>query len=161
MMITLWLVIAGFAQMHFYGVEGDFNVMVMDILGPSLFKLFEFCGNKYTLKTVCMIGIQMIERLETLHGKGFIHRDIKPENFCMGPMNTSAFSRRSHTLYLIDFGLAKRYIDPQTGNHSTFKENRGLFGTARYASVNAHLGNEQSRRDDLEALGYILCFFLR
>lgn len=93
--------------------------------------------------------------METLHDKEFIHRDIKPENFLMG------VSKKSHIVYSIDFGLAKRYLDPRTGRHILFKENKGMTGTARYASLNAQLGNEQSRRDDLEAVGYMFCYFLR
>lgn len=69
--------------------------------------------------------------------------------------------KKSNTLYLIDFGLAKKYRDNKTHQHIPYKENKSLAGTARYASINAHLGIEQSRRDDLEGLGYVLCFFLK
>ena len=78
-----------------------------------------------------MMAIQCIARMETLHDKGFIHRDIKPENFLMG------VGKKSHIVYAIDFGLAKRYLDPRTGNHIQFKEDKGMTGTARYASANA------------------------
>lgn len=70
--------------MHYYGVEGDYNVMVLDILGPSLEALFTFCDRQFSLKTILMLTIQMVSRIEGLHSKGFIHRDIKPENFLIG-----------------------------------------------------------------------------
>lgn len=96
-----------------------------------------------------------ISRLEYLHSKHFIHRDIKPENFVMGRC------RRGHWLYMIDFGLAKKIIEDKTGKHIPQKKNKSMTGTARYTSVNSHLGSEQSRRDDLESLGYILVYFMR
>ena len=141
--------------MYYFGVEGDYNVMVIDILGPNLEALFQFCDKKYSQKTLLMMALQCVARMEQLHSKGFIHRDIKPENFCMG------VGKKSHIVFSIDFGLAKRFNDPKTGLHIAFKENKGMTGTARYASLSAQLGNEQSRRDDLEAVGYMLCYFLR
>lgn len=87
-----------------------------------------------------------------LHAKNFVHRDIKPENFLMG------LGKKSHIVHMIDFGLAKRYRDGKTHQHIPYKENKNLTGTARYASVNAHLGIEQSRRDDLESIGYVLVY---
>ncbi|KAK1312252.1 Casein kinase I isoform delta-like [Acorus calamus] len=145
----------GIPNIRWFGVEGDYNVLVMDLLGPSLEDLFNFCSRKLSLKTVLMLADQMINRVEYVHGKSFLHRDIKPDNFLMG------LGRRANQVYIIDFGLAKKYRDASTHQHIPYRENKNLTGTARYASMNTHLGIEQSRRDDLESLGYVLMYFLR
>ncbi|KAL4334001.1 hypothetical protein GQ457_07G039870 [Hibiscus cannabinus] len=145
----------GIPNVRWFGVEGDYNVLVMDLLGPSLEDLFNFCSRKLSLKSVLMLADQMINRVEFVHSKSFLHRDLKPDNFLMG------LGRRANQVYIIDFGLAKKYRDSSTHQHIPYRENKNLTGTARYASMNTHLGIEQSRRDDLESLGYVLMYFLR
>ncbi|KAL4589260.1 hypothetical protein LXL04_002166 [Taraxacum kok-saghyz] len=145
----------GIPNVRWFGIEGDYNVLVLDLLGPSLEDLFNFCSRKMSLKTVLMLADQMINRVEYIHCKSFLHRDIKPDNFLMG------LGRRANQVYAIDFGLAKKYRDSSTHRHIPYRENKNLTGTARYASMNTHLGIEQSRRDDLESLGYVLMYFLR
>ncbi len=124
----------GIPYIRWYGMEtfpqGSYNVLVMDLLGYSLEDLFNRCGRRFTLKSVLMIADQTLLRIEYIHSKSFIHRDIKPDNFLMG------LGRRSNIVYIIDFGLAKRYRDPKTHVHIMYRENKHLTGTPRYASIN-------------------------
>ncbi|CAJ1442170.1 unnamed protein product, partial [Effrenium voratum] len=117
--------------------------------------VFGFCNHKFSLKTVLMLGDQMISRVEAMHAKSYLHRDIKPENLALG------LGRAATTLHLMDFGLARRYREPKTLVHIPYREGTPLTGTARFASLNTHLGMEQSRRDDLESVGYVLVYLGR
>ena len=145
----------GIPTMHWFGIAGEYNAMVMELLGQNLEDLFSYCTKHFTLKTILMITIQLIERIKHVHDNNYVHRDIKPENFLVGKDSTSK------TIYILDFGLAKRYRDEHTHIHIPLKENRNLTGTARYASCNAHNGLEQSRRDDLESLDYVILYFFK
>ena len=108
----------GVPNMYFFGQIADYNVLVMDLLGPSLEDLYEYCRRKFSLKTVLMLAIQMLQRIEFIHQCGFLHRDIKPDNFLIG------VGQQQHIIYVIDFGLAKRYKDPRTGRHISYKDNK-------------------------------------
>ena len=138
---------------YFDRLEHKYNFMVMEFLGPSLGDLFQLKERNFGMETVLMLTIQILTRIEYIHEKGFLHRDIKPENFVIG------LNDKSNLVYLIDYGLSKRYKDKNSGQHIPYRENKQLVGTVRYASINAHLGIEQSRRDDLEGIGYVLVYF--
>lgn len=141
----------GVPKYRYYGAAGSHNVLVMDLLGPSLEDRLNECRRRMSIKSVLMIGIQAMRRIEYVHSKSFLHRDIKPDNMLMGNTDTS-------TVYLVDFGLAKRYRDHTTKQHLPYRDGKHLTGTARYASIHTHMGIEQSRRDDLESLGYVLVY---
>ena len=129
--------------------------MVMDLLGPSLEDLFQSCKRQLDLKTVLMIAIQLIRHMQKVHEERIIHRDIKPDNFLIGGTESTR-----DTIYVIDFGLAKCYMNSQ-GEHIPYKDGKNLTGTARYASIATHKGIEQSRRDDLETIGHVLLYLLK
>eukprot|EP01130_Rhizamoeba_saxonica_P014327 TRINITY_DN6252_c0_g1_i2.p1 TRINITY_DN6252_c0_g1~~TRINITY_DN6252_c0_g1_i2.p1 ORF type:complete len:294 (+),score=40.31 TRINITY_DN6252_c0_g1_i2:246-1127(+) len=145
----------GIPMIRYFGTEGDFSIMALDLLGPSLEDLFNACSRRFTLKTTLMLADQLLRRMESIHSKKYLHRDIKPDNFLMG------LGDEVNVVNVIDFGLAKKFWDIENNKHIPYRENKQLTGTARYASINTHLGIEQSRRDDLESLGYVLLYFLR
>jgi len=145
----------GVSQVFYSGVQKGYNVLVMELLSHSLEDLIVMCHGKFSLKSSLLLADQLICRIEDVHASGFVHRDIKPENFLLGR------GEKCNIVHIIDFGLSKRYCDGKTHEHIPYKDNKSLTGTARYASINAHRGVEQSRRDDLEAIGHMLFYFLR
>ncbi len=143
----------GFPHIYDFTKTSKNYICIMECLGPSLEDLFEFCGKKFSLKTTLMIGIQILNRIESIHNAGIIHRDIKPDNFLIG------LNKNKSRIYLIDFGLSRRYI--VNNEHIEYNKDRSFTGSFRYSSLRNHKGIEQSRRDDLESIGYMLIYFLK
>ena len=137
-----------------YSKDKGYNILVMELLGQSLDNLF-IKLRQFSVKTTAIIGYQIIKILKYIHDRHIIHRDIKPDNFAMGR------NELNDILYLIDFGLAKKFRSSRTLKQYPLTKRKSLTGTARYASINALQGYEQSRRDDLESAGYVLMYFLR
>lgn len=142
----------GIPNIYWSGVQDDYNIMVVEMLGPNLENLFNLCGRRFSLKTTIYVAQEMIKTIRYIHSKGIIHRDIKPENFLIG--------FKSNRIYVIDFGLCKMYKN-RDRTHIAFTDRKKLVGTVRYTSINSHHGFELSRRDDLESIGYIIIYFLR
>ena len=145
----------GIPKIYRYKQGHKHNYLVMELLGKSLDKLFNDFHRNFSIKTVSQIAYQMVQRIEYVHSKNYIHRDIKPGNFLIGKNNND-----KNKIYVIDFGLSKKYID-KNGKHIIYKEGKGLTGTARYVSLNTHYGIEQSRRDDIECIAYNLIYFAK
>ncbi|KAJ3055081.1 serine/threonine protein kinase [Rhizophlyctis rosea] len=167
----------GIPFVRLYGTKRGWNYLVVELLGPSLEDVLEYCGGRLSVKTVALLGLQLvsdgtmklphingeivtslspkIDTVKHIHTCSLIHRDLKPENLCMG------LGEKGHMVNIIDFSLAKKYRDPKTHVHIPYKENKNLTGTARYASINTHLGIESSRRDDLQCIAYTMIYLLR
>ncbi|KAL6972761.1 Casein kinase 1-like protein hd16 [Sarracenia purpurea var. burkii] len=148
----------GVPRVHYKGRQGDYYIMVMDMLGPSLWDVWNNNSHTMSIEMVACIAIEAISILEKMHSRGYVHGDVKPENFLLGPLGTADEKK----LFLVDLGLATRWRDGSTGLHVEYDQRPDVFrGTVRYASVHAHLGRIGSRRDDLESLAYTLIFLLR
>ena len=143
----------GLPEIKSFGKTKKYNILIQQLLGRSLYQIFNDSDKKFTLKDVSMISLQILERLEYIHSKNYIHRDIKPHNFLVSQKNEGL-------IYIIDFGLAKKYKS-ERGNHVKFSVTKHITGTPRFCSINAMRGVEQSRRDDLESLSYLILYFLR
>ncbi|KAI9058886.1 kinase-like protein [Trametes sanguinea] len=151
----------GVPWLNWSGKQGDYNVMVIDLLGPSLEDLFRMCNRHFSLKTILMLADQLITRIEYIHSRDFVHRDIKPANFVVPKLAADA-SGSDVVVNVIDFGLAKKFRDPRTGAHIPYhQDDHHGVGTCLFAAIPTHLGVEASRRDDLESLAYMLIYFLR
>lgn len=150
--------IHGIPRVHYKGRQGDYYIMVMDMLGPSLWDVWNSQGQVMSQEMVACIGVEALAILEKLHAKGYVHGDVKPENFLLGQPG----SANEKKLWLVDLGLATRWRDSVCGTHVEYDQRPDVFrGTVRYASVHAHLGRTASRRDDLESLAYTLLFLLK
>ena len=145
--------IAGIPALYWAGTEHTTHAIAMELLGRSFDQLLEDCGGRFSLRTTLLAGDQMLQRLEAIHNCEYVHRDVKPENFAVGR------HANENLVYILDFGLARKFV--VDGRHIPAMENRGVTGTIRYASLNAHMGLELSRRDDLESLFYLLTYFYR
>mmetsp|Transcript_18090 Transcript_18090/g.56954 ORF Transcript_18090/g.56954 Transcript_18090/m.56954 type:complete len:355 (+) Transcript_18090:127-1191(+) len=143
----------GIAEYFYFGKEAGLYCLVMEALGMSLEDQVRANGGQLSLRSTVLVADQALRRLEFLHSRCIVHRDVKPENFMFG------VRERRHHLYLIDFGLSKRYFTQR--RHASIRQTASLTGTARYVSINAHRGVELSRRDDLEAVGHMLIYLLR
>lgn len=130
-------------------------MLVMELLGENLEDLMQCYGGKVPLQAMQAIATQCLRRIRGIHNNLLIHRDIKPENIAIG------LGKRATTLYLFDFGLARQYRSPKTRKHIPFKEGKQLIGSIRYSSLCTHLGCEQSRRDDLESLGFVFVYLAK
>ena len=144
----------GIPEVLSFGRRKNYNILVEPLLGKSLFDIFNERRKHMALGDICLIGKQIIDRIQWVHSKGFVHRDIKPDNFLIG-------RKDPNEIYLIDFGISKKYKSDKTGKHLKFGFTGKLTGTVRFASANALRGGEQSRRDDLESIAYMIIFFMR
>ena len=144
----------GIPEVLSFGRLKNYNVLVEPLLDKSLFDIFNENRRRLQLADICMIGMQVIERIQWVHSKNIVHRDIKPDNFLIGRTDPNV-------IYLIDFGLSKKFKSSTTGKHIRFGFTGKLTGTVRFASANALRGGEQSRRDDLESIGYMIIYFMR
>lgn len=145
----------GIPSIKWLGKSQKWNIMILEYLGPSLEDLFELCKKKFSLKTILLIVIQVLNSIHHIHEKGYLHRDIKPDNFLIG------YSDKQKYIYTIDFGLSKKFINNDTFQHEKYIKCKQFIGSFRYSSVKNHIGIEQSRRDDLESIAYMFIYFLK
>lgn len=145
----------GIPEMYYYGEFANYKIMVLEFLGPSLKDLYNISGRRFSDRTLMKLAIQLVERMETLHDGGWLHQDVKPENFVVGVTKEGV-----KTLYALDFGTSSQWIE-EGGTHREKGPATKIVGTARYSSLNNHLGYLQSRRDDLESVGYVLLYWIR
>ena len=143
----------GIPKIISFGITKYYNILIEPLLGTNLYNLFNQNNKQFTLKDICLISLQCLTQFEFIHSKGIIHCDIKPENYTIG-------EKDERIIYLIDFGLSKKYRSDKTKNHIQFRLTKTMIGTARYASRNSLTGKQLSRRDDLESFCYTILYFL-
>ena len=144
-----------FPKIHLYTQERESNILILDLNGPSIKKIFSRFNKQFSLKTILMLSIQILKRLEFIHSKNIIHCDIKPDNIILGA------GKNLNIIQLIDFGISEFYYNLENNTHKLFKENQGFKGTITYSSINAQKEVSLSRRDDLESFGYMMIYLLK
>ena len=151
----------GVPRVQYYGKEGEYYVLILQLLGDDLEKSLQRENRKkLPISRVAELGVELIQRLQDMHQKGLLHRDIKPQNLLQGLLP----EQDPIGLYIVDFGLSKRFITKtKTGkiSHAAYRDDKSLTGTPRYASVHCQMGIEQSRRDDLESAMYVLIYLAK
>jgi serine/threonine protein kinase len=145
----------GVPEIYRIGHSNKWNYMIMSYLGPNLEELFIYCKKKFTLKTSVLLSLQIFNTIKCIHESGFIHRDIKPDNFVIG------FGDSHNKIFLIDFGLSVSFINKNTMQHKKYEHKHQFTGSFRYSSINNHKGIQQSRRDDLESISYMMVYFYK
>ena len=148
----------GFIEAIDYGEmpgKPGIDFLITQLLGPSLQTVLTLCESKFSLHCACLVTMQMLNVMESMHNKGYIHRDLKPDNYMFG------LRHETQKLFLIDYGLVKRILNPKNGRHIPFETNKQMCGTLRYCSSNIHRGHELSRRDDIESILYLLIYSLK
>ena len=140
--------------LHFHGEVHFHDYFAMDVMGQNLWQLLKLCGGKFSLKTVLMLADQMLERIEFLHSKGLLHRDIKPDNFVIGR------GENKRKIFLIDFGLSDFYQN-EDGELVEWKELTYMIGNLKFGSINCQFRHTPFQKDDLESVGFCLCYFLK
>ena len=149
----------GIPQVHWFGLHGhEYAAMIFDLLGPTVYQLWQTSGQCFSMKTMLMLIDQMLDTVQFIHTKNFVHRDMSPNNFIIG------LGERRSQIYLIDFGHAKKVpasVQWIPAAQRRLSQSRSMVGTPRFASVTAHLGLESTYRDDMEALGYIWVYLLK
>ncbi|KAG2061506.1 kinase-like protein, partial [Suillus hirtellus] len=144
----------GIPHAIWFGRESMYHTLALELLGPSLHDLFKAHDRKFNLHTVVNLGEQLLSHLEHIHSYNYIHGDIKPQNVLLG------LGDLSQTLFVVDFGIAKKYWNAATETHIPFRQGRCLTGMPAFASINNHLGLEPGHHDDLESLSYMLIYFM-
>lgn len=141
-------------KFYSYGGCDGFNYLAMQICGPNIGEIQKAAWQgQLSVPTVTHLAYQMLIALSSLHKLRIVHRDLKPDNYCWGTLEDP------NTIKLLDFGLSKQY--KSCGKHIPMRFDKDLTGTARYVSINTHKGLEQSRRDDLEALSYVITYLFK